>query len=518
MRHLRPAPRLERLEPRELLSAAAFPDTSAGVFVLSDQLNGGLSDRLVQFIASHYVGTQKLLPGENARYLARNPGWVLLDYRLATSSGPALYIHDGHWTSDWPSVGAHEDWFMHAPSGERLHNGQWDWYLHDINNPDWRQYWLDSVVADLRTNGAQGVFADSFDAGIGGFWFDQYDPRFAGTNAGNPAAWPGGVTWLNQLEGLIDYLETGLAATNEQFVYLPNLDALVTGWARMDYSELDGAFLEGFGEWGPAYLHGSASDWTLSMNRALPMSAAGKILILQPSLLGPPDSAVGQLQRGFDLGTYLLLKGEHTYLNILGGHSSTGAYYFPEYALDLGAALTPVATDVSEYLWDGVYRRDFENGLVLVNPTNSTVNLDLGQTYLRVTGSGGGGLSEASLDDSGNYVGGYLSQAEVAGVTLAPGSAAILLNEPPPRASRQPPADPSWFAAGQARRSAEQAPAAAGPTGERLPDRAAGWALTVIAGAADATYGGPGLLSGTAPFRHGRRAAPAVALADSGAW
>jgi hypothetical protein len=435
MSHLHPLLRLEELEPREVMSLSAFPDTSNGIYVLSDQLNQGLSNRLVQFLASHYVGTQKMLPSENARYVAANPQWVLLDYRLATASGPAAYIHGGQWASDWQQVSAHEEWFLHNTDDQRLHSGAWGWDLHDISNSDWRDYWVSSVLADMRTDGAQGVFADSFDAGIGGFWFDQYDVRFAGANAGNPSVWPNGVTWLDQLESLIGYVEDQFAATNEQFAYVPNLDALVTGWANLDYSRLDGGFLEGFGEWGPSYLHGSASDWNLSMNRALAMSAAGKVLIMQPTLLDQPDSAIGQLQRGFDLGTYLLLKGEHTYLNLVAPvGSSTGAYYYPEYGIDLGPAVTPLPADVSRYLWQGAYRRDFQNGLVLVNPTDSTLTIDLGRSYRRVTGSGGGALEASSLDDAGNYVGGSLSETSVRTVTLPPGSSAILLNEAGPGA------------------------------------------------------------------------------------
>jgi hypothetical protein len=438
-------PRLERLEDRELLSISAFPDTSSGTWLLSDQLNAGLSDSLVQFIATHYAGTQKMLPGENARYVADNPNWVLLHYRLATTSGPAGYITGGQWGSDWPSVTAHEDWFMHDPTGQRLHNSTWDWYLHDINNPAWRQYWLNSVIADMRTEGAQGVFADSFNAGIGDGWFDQSDPRFTGTNAANPNAWPNGVTWINQLEDLINYMEAGLAATPEQFVYVPNLDAMVTGWNHMDTSHLDGGFLEGFGDWGPSYLNGEPSDWVLSMNRALPMSAAGKILIMQPSLVDTPDSPTGLLQRGFDLGTYLLLKGDHTYLNVVSGVSPSGAYYYPEDTIDLGPALAPPATDVSQYLWQNVYRRDFQNGTVLVNPSNDPLTVTLDQEQLLVQFSGGGALTHASLDANGNYIDGSLSTSPVTTLTLAPGSGVILLNESGPALAR--PAAPTGLTA-----------------------------------------------------------------------
>ena len=39
------------------------------------------------------------------------------------------------------------------------------------------------------------------------------------------------------------------------------------------------------------------------------------------------------------------------------------------------------------------FRRDFQNGIVLVNPTNATLTLNLGKTYQQVTGTGGGILT-----------------------------------------------------------------------------------------------------------------------------
>jgi hypothetical protein len=492
----RPSLRLEPLEARELLSASAFPNTSNGIYLLSDQLSGGLSDSLVRFIATHYAGTQKMLPGENARYVADNPNWVLLHYRLATASGPASYITGGQWGSDWNSVTAHEDWFMHTASGQRLHNSTWDWDLHDVMNSGWRQYWLNSVIADMRTEGAQGVFADSFDAGIGDGWFDQSDPRFTGTNAGNPSAWPNGFTWLNQLDDLINYVEAGFATTPEKFVYIPNLDALVTSWDNMDYSKLDGGFLEGFGDWGPSYLSGQPSDWTLSMNRALAMSDAGKILIMQPYLVDTPTSPTGLLQRGFDLGTYLLLKGDHTYLNVGAGGSSSGAYYYPEDTINLGPAVTPLATNVSQYLWNNVYRRDFQNGIVLVNPTNTSYTINLGGNYRQVQFSGGGALTAASLDANGNYIGGSLSYANVSTVTVAAGSGVILLNP-----TGQVPAAPTGLTAAPASSSRIDLTwaASAGATGYQVQRSTDGSTFSQVAtvGGNVTAYSDTGLSAGT---------------------
>jgi hypothetical protein len=437
MRPRRLSLRVEELEHR--LVPAGFhgtlPATTNATHLFSDQLPNGLSNQLVAFIASHFDGSQKMVASENARYAADNPNWVLLNYRLATTSGPAPYIHNGTWSSDWSTVNANESWFMHDPLGERFHNGTWDWDLNDITNPQFQQYMINNLLGDLQATGAQGVFADSFEAGIGPGWWSQSDPRFNGTDSANPADWPNGVDWLQILHDYAGTIENALHADPHHYFYVPNVDALVTSWANQDFSNLDGAFLEGFGTWGGTY-HGSSSDWTLSMNRALALSGAGKVVIMQPTLFDTPDSTTGQRQREFLVGTYLLLKGDYTYLNMMVPNQGLGASYFPEYTLPLGAPLAGPASSVSQYLWSGVYRRDFQNGTVLVNPFSTAITVTMGANYQLATGHGGGKLSDASLDANGNYIGGTLSYQTVNSFTLQPGSAALLLKSTTSAASK----------------------------------------------------------------------------------
>jgi hypothetical protein len=423
---------LEELETREVLNAS-FPVTNNGIYLLSDQLSDlqDYSTQLTHFIATHFVGTEKLTADQNAPFVAVNPNWVLLNYRLATSSGPVEYIlNNGQWGSDWSMVNSNEDWFMHNPTdGTRDYNSTFNWYLNDISNPAFDQYFVNSTIQSMQATGAVALMADSFEAGVGGFWFTESDPRFAGTNAGNPADWPNGDTWLNQMQAYVSYVQQQFAATPQQFLFIPNVGSLDTSWETFDYNQLDGGFLEDFGMQGPGYLNSNTSDWILGMNRALPMSAAGKVLIMQPYLENAPNSTLGLEQRGYDLGTYLLLQGNHTYLNVGGGGGSpTDAFYYPEDTINIGAPLSPTATNVSQYAWDGVYRRDFQNGIVLVNPTSSTVTISLPQNYQLASFNGGGALTNTSLDANGNYIGGSVQYTTVNSVTLTPSTGAILLN------------------------------------------------------------------------------------------
>jgi hypothetical protein len=66
------------------------------------------------------------------------------------------------------------------------------------------------------------------------------------------------------------------------------------------------------------------------------------------------------------------------------GAAYTGVYWFDELDADLGQASSPPATTA----WQkGVYRRDFENGIALVNPRgNGPVEVVLEEDFKRITG------------------------------------------------------------------------------------------------------------------------------------
>ena len=388
---------------------AMLPDTTSGVWLFADQLDPGYSDKLVQFAATHFAGTQKMLKADDDRFKAVNANWLLLHYRLGSSSGPVQYIHDDQWSSDWDQVTTHEDWFMHNQNGMRHHESTDDWDINDLSNAGFRDYWVTSVIADMRATGALGVFADSFEAGISGYGVTDPDPRFDGTNPGNPAYWANGDTWLNQKKEYYQYIESAFAQTPERFLFVPNIGAMITGWANIDYSGIDGAMLEGFA------LGEAPSDWALGMNRSIALTGAGKFIIVQsyPSTVD---------DRVFLLASYLLMKGNRTFLNMAG----SGVNYFPEYEIDLGAPSNALPADVSQDLWNGVYRRDFAKGMVLVNPSDNAVTVTLPQSMQQATPTGGGAVTDTDIDSSNHYSSGSLSYNAVTTLTLQSKTAALL--------------------------------------------------------------------------------------------
>ncbi len=121
--------------------------------------------------------------------------------------------------------------------------------------------------------------------------------------------------------------------------------------------------------------------------------------------------------RGCYLGNYLLVKGHHTYLDYF---AAGPLEWYPEWAIDLGAPTT-AATDVTALASGGVYRRDFANGSVLVNPTSSAVNVSLGGTYNQVVPSGGGAV------DANGDTPGTLSMQSVTQVSVGATAAVLVL-------------------------------------------------------------------------------------------
>src|SRR5436309_2249899 len=122
----------------------------------------------------------------------------------------------------------------------------------------------------------------------------------------------------------------------------------------------------------------------------------GRVILAQ-SYLGPADLRA----RGFVLGSYLLVKGTHTFLNMDIGAE---AQWLPEYAVELGRALTPPPSGIEALrVAGGLYVRRYARGLVAVNPTAHALTLAsslAGQPARRMVPVGGGALN-GSADTRG---------------------------------------------------------------------------------------------------------------------
>jgi hypothetical protein len=466
-------PFLEQLEARCLLTLLPAPTTDT-VGVIEDQLTLQAPSPEVTFIATHADGTQKQTANLNQLYTSINPNWYLLHYQLGTGNSAYDYIINNGWSQDYDpalpdfvdsgptgpgGVTSHEDWFEHSdgsldPSttGNRLVNDA-GLYLANVDSDGWRNYEATTLVQNLVAAGARGVFADSFAGPAFGYYVNQGDRRFdyGGPYPGpaDPNVWPDGRTWLDRAAAYIAYIQGQLTTAGEAlygpgngFAYVPNGGPLNTGWADIDYSASKGYFAEGLPLLGGPAITGA--DWNLSMNRALRFTStsdpgnADRMFIMQPYPSAPPDSPQGLQQRSWAFGSYLLLKGDHTYINMYAAGGGTSLMWYPEYQVNLGAAQDPggMPTDVSGYYdpGSGLYVRHFENGIVLLNNSGTSRVYNPGQVMQQVLVNGwGGSVRPGDIDPATNtYVGGWLSSQLVSTATVAPYSSVILINQGTP--------------------------------------------------------------------------------------
>jgi hypothetical protein len=117
------------------------------------------------------------------------------------------------------------------------------------------------------------------------------------------------------------------------------------------------------------------------------------------------------------LANYLLVKGNRTYLFHFAADTLE---WYPEWEIDLGA---PVAapTNADALAWQGVYRRDFAKGSVLVNPGTVAISVTLAVPMQRIDPQGGGAVP------ADGTVTATVASTAVTSLSLAPGSGAILL-------------------------------------------------------------------------------------------
>jgi hypothetical protein len=403
-------------------SGRLFPDTTASIAVLTDQLPT-MNQAQMQFAVSHYVGTEKQLVPVTEALRALSPNFLVLHYHLSmwqSAPSTAFILPNATcmagapvcWANDYPTVTTNESWFWHNASNQRVASSADQKLLMNVSVAGFQQYWEQSLEDQVSAGEYDGIFFDSAspallqgECGGGG---SMQDSRLGGTNV-KSTVFPelGDVTWVAAWQMWIKKLNDDLAAKGIPLI--PNTSAFTTTWDTTDYGLTAGIFDEGFATAGFAM-----ADWIASTNELLKLAAADKIMILQNYLKAANDVAT----RMYYLGNYLLVKGRHAYLEYF---AATPLEWYPEWKIDLGAPASGPAPDVSTLLQGGVYRRDFARGSVLVNPSGAAVTVALGGPYQRVVPTGGG-----AVDASGTEPG-SLTMQPVTSLQVQPATAEIVL-------------------------------------------------------------------------------------------
>jgi hypothetical protein len=234
----------------------------------------------------------------------------------------------------------------------------------DVGSPAYQQRWYENVIGELEGKGWDGVFLDDANASMK----YSYEPS-------KVAKYPTDAAYSAAMESALAYIGPKIQAHGKlaianfaQWVEAPQIYNRWLGY-------LSGGLDEMFVKWGRNAGEGYRPTWQWEDQVAEAEYAAsqGKIFI------GFTQGAKGETQAA-----------RYGYASVLLGGNDTASYAFtpnyteetwlPEYEYEIGSATGAQTEDAN-----GVHRRAFQNGLVLVNPTESAQTVSFGGTY---SGSG----------------------------------------------------------------------------------------------------------------------------------
>jgi hypothetical protein len=317
----------------------------------------------------NYVILQAWETAKMRQLQAANPNVKVLVYKDLAFSGPG----SGSNTTSASGVAtdeAPESWFLKNTSGNKFTSESYDWlYAMDVGSQAYQQRWYENVIGEVEAQGWDGVFLDDANASMK----YAYEPS-------KVAKYPNDAAYSAAMESALAYIGPKIQARGKLAIanFAQWVEAPQTYNRWLDY--LSGGLDEMFVKWGRGAGEGyrAAWQWEDQVAEAEYAASQGKIFI------GFTQGAVGETQAA-----------RYGYASVLMGGDDAASYAFtpnytaetwlPEYEYEIGSATGPQTEDA-----DGVHRRGFVNGLVLVNPTESAQAVSFGGTY------SGSGLEDAT--------------------------------------------------------------------------------------------------------------------------
>jgi len=364
--------------------------TRIGKHLIAYGSEKGFSDETVNFITSHFdVLDCSFYPGAVSsfeRLKTKNPSLIILVYRGVMVMRP--------YYDDWEEVNSHEDWFLHDINGNRLVHSYWGWYAMDVGNVGWRSHYANWVKNWLDNYTIDGIFADDV--------WEWTNWHYGVWNV--PAEYISkeiGERWHNDMLEMIRFVKATIGK-KLLIVNTPN---------RSDYVDAcDGKMEENFVHpswWDLDEFHDDPINWKGRVESLKSISQSGKYFLAQGGTIIPENPTESDLQEVHNMmlycfASYLLgVNGEKATFGFNNIYSEDGSRgYYTEFDVSLGSPVNEYYSIDS--VIDSVYARDFTDGKVLVNPTQSIHTVDLDGQY-------------KTIDDQ-----------RVSNVTLAPHSGIIL--------------------------------------------------------------------------------------------
>jgi len=246
----------------------------------------------------------------------------------------------------------HPDWFLLDANGNRI-KVDGNYYLMDPGNQEWREFWLSRTRESQEELGWYGVFLDNVEASL------SKVIRLGGV----PAKYPDNASYQAAVQGFLQYIYTSYFQPQGRPL-LANIISLPDAATWFDYLQcLDGAMDEAWAvDWHTGYR--SVSEWNAELALAEQTQNNGKYAIL----ISQGDQSNTNRQ-SFAFASYLLISNGRAAFRYTNYDNYERTWLYPNYAIDLGSPLG------SRYAQGNLWKRDFTNGSVTVDPVNHTAQI-----------------------------------------------------------------------------------------------------------------------------------------------
>jgi len=269
------------------------------------------------------------------------------------------------------AVEAHPEWFLTDTTSKPITEAGYSWlWMADIGNRGYQERWAANVISLLKNGPWDGVMLD--DANTTTKYHVHPPTQIA--EYGSDAAYQGAV------KSMLEYVGPRIISSGH--LAIPNMGSwnenpeVVEEW--LPY--VSGGMDEMFVKWSttPGNGYRGPNEWHTQLQELETTQHLGKIFLA----ITQASSTDVQAQR---YGWATVLLGAEGRASFLAAQTYNGAETWSnDYDSQLGEPLAP-----AQPLANGTWERQFNNGVVIVNPTGTSASVDFGGTY------SGSGLSEA---------------------------------------------------------------------------------------------------------------------------
>jgi hypothetical protein len=248
----------------------------------------------------------------------------------------------------------HPDWFLLTSDAKRIqdkppYDSAW---MMDPSNPEWRQFWIERVL-ERDFTGWDGVFLDNLEA----------NPRY---QADNLMKYPLPADYQQANLGFLKMIYEEFHSRGLR-VFANILHVTTIDEWQLYLPYLDGVMIENFAVDWESGQRLTEEEWELHMQCAFTAQAQGKEVILVAR--GESDDIPRQQ---FALASYYLINNGKAYFRYTSDDYDEMLWYL-NYLIEPGAPLGDL------YFDNGLWKRDFENGQVVVDLINQSASINFSE-------------------------------------------------------------------------------------------------------------------------------------------